>query len=85
MEENLIYHYTSKGSLFRLLIIDVSYIYRVIESLGPTNTRVYVVAVYFRDQRLATGTGHSIQDAEMNAAANALEASKGNEYLKQFY
>jgi hypothetical protein len=50
---------------------------RVIESLGPTNTRVYKVAVYFRDRRLATGKGHSIQEAEMDAAANALETAKG--------
>ena len=50
---------------------------RVIECRGPTNTRVYVVAVYFRDQRLATGKGHSIQEAEMSAASNALESSRG--------
>ncbi|KAJ6222600.1 hypothetical protein RDWZM_001145 [Blomia tropicalis] len=50
-------------------------IYKVIESKGPTNTRIYVVAVYFRDERLATGNGHSIQEAEMNAATNALTNS----------
>ncbi|XP_015787469.1 ribonuclease 3 [Tetranychus urticae] len=52
-------------------------IYKVIESLGPTNTRVYKVAVYFRDKRLATGKGHSIQEAEMDAASNALDNAKG--------
>ncbi|OTF84035.1 ribonuclease 3-like protein [Euroglyphus maynei] len=46
--------------------------YKVIDSKGPTNTRIYEVAVYFRDDRLATGKGHSIQEAEMNAATNAL-------------
>ncbi|RWS31361.1 ribonuclease 3-like protein [Leptotrombidium deliense] len=51
-------------------------VYKVIESLGPTNTRVYKVAVYFREKRLATGKGHSIQEAEMDAAANALNAAK---------
>ncbi|KPM02152.1 ribonuclease 3-like protein [Sarcoptes scabiei] len=51
--------------------------YKVIESKGPTNTRIYEVAVYFRDDRLATGKGHSIQEAEMNAATNALIQSKG--------
>lgn len=50
----------------------------MIECLGPTNTRVYKVAVYFRDQRLETGSGHSIQEAEMDAASNALKAAKGN-------
>lgn len=51
---------------------------RVIESLGPSNTRKYVVAVYFRGERLATGTGHSIQQAEMSAANNALEIRSGD-------
>lgn len=53
------------------------YLRRVIESLGPTNTRIYRVAVYFRNKRLAEGKGHSIQEAEMTAASNALETSKG--------
>ncbi|XP_054736824.1 ribonuclease 3 [Anastrepha obliqua] len=51
-------------------------IYKVIESIGPTNTRVYTVAVYFRSKRLATATGSSIQQAEMNAAKQALENSR---------
>lgn len=48
-------------------------VYKVIDTIGPTNTRVYNVAVYFKDRRLATGQGPSIQDAEMSAATNALE------------
>lgn len=47
-------------------------LYKVIECLGPTNTRVYTVGVYFRGQRLASARGHSIQEAEMNAAEEAL-------------
>ncbi|KAG5668838.1 hypothetical protein PVAND_016760 [Polypedilum vanderplanki] len=54
---------------------DIPY-YKVVESTGPTNTRIYKVAVYFRDKRLASATGHSIQQAEMNAAKKALENSK---------
>lgn len=54
---------------------DIPY-YKVVESTGPTNTRVYKVAVYFREKRLACSTGHSIQQAEMNAAKKALENSK---------
>ncbi|XP_022906494.1 ribonuclease 3 [Onthophagus taurus] len=50
-------------------------VYKVIECKGPTNTRVYTVAVYFRGSRLASAVGHSIQQAEMNAAKNALEIS----------
>ncbi|XP_063237881.1 ribonuclease 3-like isoform X2 [Bacillus rossius redtenbacheri] len=51
-------------------------IYKVIECKGPTNTREYTVAVYFRQKRLAKACGHSIQMAEMNAARKALENSK---------
>lgn len=51
-------------------------VYKVIECKGPTNTRVYTVAVYFRNRRLAKATGHSIQQAEMNAAKQALENSQ---------
>ena len=50
---------------------------RMIESIGPTNTRRYKVAVYFKGERLATGTGHSIQQAEMNAAYNSLKERSG--------
>lgn len=48
-------------------------VYKVIDTIGPTNTRIYNVAVYFKERRLATGSGPSIQDAEMSAATNALE------------
>lgn len=48
-------------------------VYKMIESIGPTNTRRYKVAVYFKGERLATGTGHSIQQAEMAAACNSLK------------
>jgi len=34
--------------------------YKVIESLGPTNTRIYIVAVYFRGKRLACGGGMAL-------------------------
>ncbi|KAL1389173.1 hypothetical protein pipiens_001332 [Culex pipiens pipiens] len=50
--------------------------YAVIECNGPTNTRVYTMAVYFRGKHLACSNGHSIQQAEINAAKQALENSK---------
>ncbi|CAH2041433.1 unnamed protein product, partial [Iphiclides podalirius] len=50
-------------------------LYKVIECLGPTNTRVYTVGVYFRGTRLAAARGHSIQEAEMNAAELALHSA----------
>lgn len=36
-------------------------LYKVIDSSGPTNTRRYTVAVYFRGRRMATASGHSIK------------------------
>ncbi|KAL1401857.1 hypothetical protein pipiens_006345, partial [Culex pipiens pipiens] len=48
----------------------------VIECNGPTNTRVYTMAVYFRGKHLACSNGHSIQQAEINASKQALENSK---------
>ncbi|XP_061376897.1 ribonuclease 3 isoform X2 [Danaus plexippus] len=51
-------------------------VYKVIECLGPTNTRVYTVGVYFRGSRLAAARGHSIQEAEMNAAEEALNSAQ---------
>jgi len=67
------------------IVVDVlrdAHVCRVLQSIGPTNTRRYHVAVYFRGERLATGIGHSIQQAEMNTAANALREKAGN-YLPQ--
>ena len=55
----------------------------MIASTGPTNTRKYTVAVYFRGKRLATGTGHSIQMAEMHAATNAL-SDKSSKFTSTF-
>ncbi|ESN94288.1 hypothetical protein HELRODRAFT_68646, partial [Helobdella robusta] len=52
-------------------------IYKVLQCTGPTNTRKYHVAVYFRGERLATGVGHSIQQGEMEAATNALKDKSG--------
>lgn len=49
--------------------------------MGPTNTRIYTVAVYFRGERLAQASGHSIQQAEMNAANEALELSTGQKMV----
>jgi ribonuclease-3 len=57
----------------------------VIECKGPTNTRIYTVAVYFRGERLATATGHSIQMAEMNAAKTALQHSEGKLYYANLF
>lgn len=46
--------------------------YKTIGIEGPTNTRVFRVAVYFRSKRLADGFGPSVRLAQMKAAENAL-------------
>lgn len=48
---------------------------------GPTNQRTYLVGVYFRGQRLATGKGRSVQQAQMEAAKRALELHQGESVL----
>ena len=45
---------------------------RVLESMGPTNTRVYRVAVYFKGKRLADSEGPSIQQAEMSGGSSSV-------------
>ncbi|CAD6198909.1 unnamed protein product [Caenorhabditis auriculariae] len=50
--------------------------YRTLKVEGPTNTRTYEVAVYFRNKRLAVGAGGNIHAAQMNAAEKALENMK---------
>lgn len=64
-----------------IIILYGLFFFRVIECKGPTNTRVYTVAVYFQGKRLATASGHSIQEAEMNSAKEALEKSQGITYV----
>ncbi|PAV86382.1 hypothetical protein WR25_22355 [Diploscapter pachys] len=53
--------------------------YKVLQSQGSTNSRVYTVAVYFRKKRLAEGRGGTIHEAQMEAARKAL--SKSDEYF----
>ncbi|CAI4222182.1 unnamed protein product [Auanema sp. JU1783] len=46
--------------------------YRVISAEGPSNTRRYKVAVYFRERRLAVGEAGNMHSAEMDAAKRAI-------------
>lgn len=77
MAENPIFQFISTILVTALRVLLMYIILRVIECKGPTNTRVYTVAVYFRGRRLSSAMGHSIQQAEMNAAKKALEQSEG--------
>lgn len=74
---------TSKKNTSLLSWFNLSFIFRVIECKGPTNTRVYTVAVYFQGKRLAKASGHSIQEAEMNSAKEALEKSQGTMHIQK--
>ncbi|GAU98985.1 hypothetical protein RvY_10050-2 [Ramazzottius varieornatus] len=47
--------------------------YRVIDKTGPSNNRIYEVAVYFNGERLATGAGPNTKQAEKVAAEAALK------------
>ena len=52
-------------------------VYKVIDEDGPDHNKTFKVGVYVEHQLKATGSGHSKQEAEAAAAA---EAVKG--YLK---
>ena len=47
--------------------------YRVLEESGPAHKRLFKVGVYFGEQFAAEGIGASKQEAELEAAKNALE------------
>ncbi|XP_077865341.1 ribonuclease 3-like [Saccoglossus kowalevskii] len=48
-------------------------VYKIVNQIGPSHSRKYTVAVYFKSERLAIGTWSSVQQAEMMAAKNALD------------
>lgn len=47
-------------------------IYKVIQEKGPAHARIFTVGAYVGEKLVAEGTGHSKQEAEVNAAKNAL-------------
>lgn len=48
-------------------------VYKILNESGPDHAKVYTVGVYLGEQLLAEGIGKSKQDAEKNAAQNALK------------
>lgn len=50
----------------------VSPTYKIIHEEGPDHAKTYTIGVYLNSTLLAEGTGHSKQEAEKNAASNAL-------------
>lgn len=47
--------------------------YKVLFEEGPSHAKIFTVAVYVKDKLLGQGTGKSKQEAEENAAKQALE------------
>ena len=47
--------------------------YKLERATGPDHDRTFTVGLYVGDKKVATGTGSSKREAEMHAAAQALE------------
>ncbi|MBP6912396.1 MAG: ribonuclease III [Candidatus Pacebacteria bacterium] len=54
-------------------IVGVTPSYKVISATGPDHDKQFVIGVYIRDEKIAEGRGKSKQEAEQNAAREALE------------
>jgi ribonuclease III len=54
-------------------IVGVTPSYKVISAIGPDHDKQFVIGVYIRDEKIAEGKGKSKQEAEQNAAREALE------------
>jgi ribonuclease-3 len=50
--------------------------YRVLGEVGPAHKRIFTMGVYFSEKMIAEGEGQSKQDAEIEAAKNALKKVK---------
>jgi len=46
--------------------------YKVLEEVGPDHDKNFVVGIYFKEEKIAQGQGRSKQEAETEAAKNAL-------------
>jgi ribonuclease-3 len=56
--------------------------YRVIEEIGPDHEKIFTLGVYVGNELMGTGTGHSKQIAQQQAATAALEAYKNRTQSK---
>mgnify|MGYP002149073002 FL=1 len=52
--------------------------YRVIHQVGPDHDKIFTVGIYFGDKMIAEGKGSSKQEAETDAARNALKVRGWN-------
>eukprot|EP00794_Sanderia_malayensis_P015708 gene15708-17293_t len=58
-------------------------VYRQLEATGTAQNRKFRVGVYFRDERMGTGTGSTLQKAHMAAAEDALQSDYFQQHAKQ--
>ncbi|HBU07527.1 MAG TPA: ribonuclease III [Candidatus Magasanikbacteria bacterium] len=57
-------------------IIGITPTYKVIQEDGPDHAKEFIVGVYLDKEKIAEGHGSSKQEAQVNAAENALEIKK---------
>lgn len=48
-------------------------LYKVIHEIGPDHNKIFTIGIYFKDKKIAEGKGNSKQEAETDAAKNALK------------
>lgn len=53
-------------------ILSITPSYRVLSESGPDHDKKFIVGIYFGEERIADGDGKSKQEAETNAAMNAI-------------
>ena len=56
--------------------VGITPIYRVLEEWGPDHAKHFIIGVFLKDEVAAKGEGFSKQEAEEEAAKNALETKK---------
>ena len=55
-------------------IVGITPTYRVLKEHGPDHAKEFMVGVYLGDEKIADGSGGSKQEAQVEAAENALKA-----------
>ncbi len=56
--------------------LNVTPCYKVINETGPDHDKNFTVGIFFADEQIALGKGHSKQEAEQSAARRALEVKE---------
>ncbi|MBI2035289.1 MAG: ribonuclease III [Candidatus Liptonbacteria bacterium] len=71
--------YKDAKSLFQEIVQEkqkVTPIYKILEEYGPDHKKIFRSGVFVGEKKVAEGEGMSKQEAELNAAKNALENTK---------